>query len=273
MICPSARTLIVSLLITGLPIFAQAPAERVDAPMQFPALVWEDGVGVASSPWRCSPEDWTQVALAAGAVVGTALILDHPIQRALQRHDSASLHRWADNLAPIGNTYSFVIAGGLFAAGYLGQDGEAQAAGADALSSLIVATAVLVPFKYGFGRATPADGEGNSSFKPFSSQDSFPSGHTTWAFTAAAAITEHYTEPWVQVTAYGLATLVGLARLEQNQHWTSDVLAGAILGTTLGKLVTRLNQRKRFGQQGQYQFTIDPQLGMGYQGVRMALKF
>ena len=70
-----------------------------------------------------------------------------------------------------------------------------------------------------------------------------------------------------------LTAVVWEPRLEQNQHWTSDVLAGAILGTTLGKLVTRLNQRKRFGQQGQYQFTLDPQLGLGYQGVRMALKF
>ena len=282
------RTLFALCLAAGLPCLAagspaagspaagslgEAPASPVDAPLQLPLLVWEDGIGVASAPWRASDEDWTHVALGAAAVLGTALILDRPIQKSIQRQDNPSLHRWADHLAPIGNTYSFLVAGGLYAAGYFGKDGEMQAAGADTLSSLIVATVILVPLKYGFGRATPADGLGASAFKPLSSHDSFPSGHTTWAFAAASALTEHYSEPWMQATAYGLATLVGLARLEQNQHWASDVLAGALVGTTVGKLVPRLNQRKRFGQQAQYRFTLEPELGLGYQGVRMALVF
>lgn len=280
---PKVRTLFALCLAAGLPCLAagdpgpagpvQAPASPVDAPLQLPLLVWEDGIGVASAPWRASEEDWHHVALGAAAVLGTALLLDRPVQKALQRHDSPSLHRWADHLAPIGNTYSFLFAGGLYAAGYLGKDGEVQAAGADTLSSLLVATAVLVPLKYGFGRATPADDLGASSFKPFSSRDSFPSGHTAWAFAAAAAFTEHYSEPWVQAAAYGLAGLVGLSRLEQNQHWASDVLAGALVGTTVGKLVPHLNQRKRFGSQAKYRFTMEPQLGLGYQGVRMALVF
>ena len=289
----NVRTLLALCLAAGLPSLAAAspaassppadsqaagspaltPPSPVDAPLHLPLLAWEDGIGVASAPWRASSEDWEHVALGAAAVLGTALLLDRPIQKALQRHDSPSLHRWADHLAPIGNTYSFLFAGGLYAAGYLGKDGDLQAAGADTLSSLLVATAVLVPLKYGFGRATPADNLGDSSFKPFSSRDSFPSGHTTWAFAAASAFTEHYSEPWIQVTAYGLATVVGLARLEQNQHWASDVLAGALVGTTVGKLVPHLNQRKRFGQQGRFKFSMEPELGLGYQGVRMALVF
>jgi membrane-associated phospholipid phosphatase len=268
---------ILSMLGAGLlaasPVLGQAPAESVDAPSQLPLLVWEDATGAATAPWRCSSDDWTQVAIGAGAVLGTALLLDRPIQRSLQRHDSSSLHHLADHIAPIGNEYSFIVAAGFYAAGYLNHDSEAQAAGADAFSSLLVATVALVPLKYGFGRATPNDGLGSDSFKPLSSRDSFPSGHTTWAFTAAAAFTEHYSEPWVQVTAYGLAGLVGLARLEQNQHWTSDVVAGALLGTTIGKVVTRLNQHKRFGQHDQVRFSLEPELGMGYQGIRMALKF
>ena len=265
--------LLTTCLAAGPALTAQAPADRVDAPQQYPELVWEDAVGVASTPWRASQEDWTQFALGAAAVVGAAVVLDHPVQKALQRGDNASLHTWADHVAPLGNTYSFLIAAGFYGYGYWNRDNEAQAAGADAFSSLIVATAVLIPLKYGFGRATPAESTSNAEFKPLSSRDSFPSGHATWAFAAAASFTEHYTEPWAQVTAYGLATLVGMARLEQNQHWTSDVLAGALIGTTVGKLVTRLNQRKRFGARGQYQFELEPQLGLGYQGVRMALKF
>lgn len=38
-----------------------------------------------------------------------------------------------------------------------------------------------------------------------------------------------------------MATLVGLARIEQNVHWASDVMAGAIIGTAVGKTVVHLN--------------------------------
>ena len=74
---------------TGSP--AQAPVAAIDAPLQLPLLVWEDGIGVASAPWRASEEDWHHVAMGAAAVLGTALLLDRPIQKALQRHDSPSL--------------------------------------------------------------------------------------------------------------------------------------------------------------------------------------
>lgn len=265
--------LLPTCLACALPVLAQAPADKIDAPLAYPGLVWEDAVGVASAPWRASQEDWTQLALGAAAVLGTAILLDHPVQKALQRGDHASLHHLADHVAPIGNTYSFLFAAGCYGAGYVNRDNELQAAGADAFSSLIVATAVLIPLKVGFGRATPSESSGNADLKPLGSQDSFPSGHTTWAFAAASSFAEHYTEPWAQVTAYGLATLVGMARLEQNQHWTSDVVAGALIGTTVGKLVTQLNQAKRFGSRGQYRLELQPQLGLGYQGVRMALKF
>ena len=270
--CP-IPTLLIACLILGLPARAEAPADAVDAPLQLPGLIWEDALGVATSPWRCSPEDWGQFALGAAAVVGTALVLDHPVQKALQRGNTPALTRTANDLARFGNPYSFLIAGGFYATGYLMEDRELQAAGTDAIASLVVATAILVPLKYAFGRADPSEDLGNHSFKPLSSQDSFPSGHTTWAFTAAAAITEHYSEPWMQVTAYGLATLVGMARLEQNVHWTSDVLAGALIGTAVGKAVTGLNQKRRFGAHNQVHFTAEPQFGIGYQGLRMSLVF
>ena len=66
---------------------------------------------------------------------------------------------------------------------------------------------------------------------------------------------------------------MGLSRLEQNVHWSSDVLAGALIGTTLGKVVTRLNQKKRFGKTSQVRLNVEPILGLGYQGVRMSMIF
>ena len=74
---------------------------------------------------------------------------------------------------------------------------------------------------------------------------SMPSGHTTAAFAFAASVTDEVHEFWPKQTwwvatlTYGSATAVGFARISSNAHWTSDVVAGAGVGTLSGLLVSR----------------------------------
>jgi membrane-associated phospholipid phosphatase len=73
-------------------------------------------------------------------------------------------------------------------------------------------------------------------FKPFSTSDtfsSFPSGHTLVAFSVATVWADE--KPKERFAAYGLASLVGLARIYSNAHWPSDVFFGAILGVSQGR--------------------------------------
>jgi len=69
---------------------------------------------------------------------------------------------------------------------------------------------------------------------------SFPSGHTTSAFAAAAAATAEVGRHWpgrktlTGVVAYGTAGLVGISRMYNNKHWASDVVVGAAVGTFSG---------------------------------------
>jgi membrane-associated phospholipid phosphatase len=64
---------------------------------------------------------------------------------------------------------------------------------------------------------------------------SFPSGHATSAFAAAAAVGVFY--PRLRVPLYGLAALVGLSRIYLGVHYGLDVLAGAMLGVAIGLAV------------------------------------
>jgi len=60
-------------------------------------------------------------------------------------------------------------------------------------------------------------------------------------------------EPHGKVAAwigYPIATLVGLARIEQNVHWASDVLAGAALGHVIARAVVRRREGRAAARQG-----------------------
>ncbi|WP_428678957.1 phosphatase PAP2 family protein [Sphingopyxis sp.] len=76
-----------------------------------------------------------------------------------------------------------------------------------------------------------------------SDNKSFPSGHTSTSFAAAATLHNRY--GWeAGLPAYVVASFVGLSRVEAKKHRVGDVLVGAAIGTATGHLVTtRANDR------------------------------
>ncbi|TEW54694.1 phosphatase PAP2 family protein [Psychromonas sp. RZ22] len=63
-----------------------------------------------------------------------------------------------------------------------------------------------------------------------SDDNSFFSNHTASAFSAATTLNIRY--GWqTGLPAYGLATLVGIGRVQADKHYWSDVLTGAAIGS------------------------------------------
>ncbi len=68
--------------------------------------------------------------------------------------------------------------------------------------------------------------------------NSFPSRHTSWAFTASTILSNelYRYSPWWSLGAQAASTLVGAQRVATRRHYASDVLAGAALGVASTEL-------------------------------------
>lgn len=75
---------------------------------------------------------------------------------------------------------------------------------------------------------------------------SFPSGHTTTAFTLAAAIT--YLWPKTGIIMWPIALLIGISRIMIGAHYPSDVIGGVFVGIFSTLIVIRYFEQKSEGQ-------------------------
>ncbi len=76
-------------------------------------------------------------------------------------------------------------------------------------------------------------------------ENSFPSGHTTFAFTLAEILHQEYkNKPLIYISGYTIATAVGVMRLLNNRHWFTDVMVGAGIGMAATKLIYATHQYK-----------------------------
>ncbi|NML20101.1 phosphatase PAP2 family protein [Pseudoflavitalea sp. G-6-1-2] len=66
---------------------------------------------------------------------------------------------------------------------------------------------------------------------------SFPSGHTTTAFAAAAILACNSRKQIVAVLVFWMAVLVGYSRMYLGQHFLEDVLAGIITGIATAMII------------------------------------
>ena len=102
--------------------------------------------------------------------------------------------------------------------------------------------------------------------RPDQSDDlSFPSGHTSIAFTNAALLYYEYKDSnlWYASSGFLFATATGVLRIANNKHYTSDVLAGAGIGLASGLIVSYWNPFKSvtFGKKNKNTAFVYPQIG------------
>lgn len=203
------------------------------------ALLWSDTYTVLTAPARWDQQDWLYVGFSA-AGIGAAGALDRTVMDHVQAHRTAGEDRFFKQYQNFGSTWSFEVIGAFEVWGEAEGDATAKNAAMDALSASIIGPGLIgTSVKYAVGRVRPTTASRTFEFRPFSGNQSFPSGHAAQAFAVATAVAENYPSWWVQTLCYGGAGLVGYARIEQNAHYTSDVVAGALLGWSVAHAIVQ----------------------------------
>lgn len=167
--------------------------------------------------------------LAIGAVLTLAA---RPHDRRVQNEavDAPILEMGGIDLGDMyGNGFHLVAASiGTWGFGQLTNDAYTKETAGLLIKSLLLESAIVYGAKNVFGRNRPDN----------SDRLSFPSGHTAGAFTFSTVLARRY--GWkVGAVGYSLATMTAAARLEDNRHFLSDVIAGATVGIAVGQFVTR----------------------------------
>lgn len=249
------------------------PVRADDSAPSYPEIVVDDARHVLTSPLRWQGQDWQEMGLAALGIAGAVAAIDRPVRDEMRRH-APNDSRVMLEIERFGKEYSLVMLGGFYLAGVLEDDEKAKAVAGDGLSSIIIASGIIMPaIKYVTGRSRPRDNDGTAHLHWFSkgyptSNSSFPSGHATQAFALAAVFSNHYDETWVTWSSYTLASLVGVARSYHDAHFVSDILAGALIGTLVGKSVVAHNKQMRSGE-----VALLPEIRRGLVGVRLNMQF
>jgi membrane-associated phospholipid phosphatase len=179
---------------------------------------------------------------------------------------------WFQKQNPIGDEigYGMVVAGwfwhlvpasAMYLGGWYVNSHDVMGAGAAGLQAITMASIVTVALKFASGRRQPLkDGvhdfygpsghrrsDDPADFAPFNNnlgneslRFAWPSGHTSSTVAFVSAMAAYYPDKlWIKLIGYPASLFMALSMVDYDAHWTSDVIAGALIGHAIGWTVGR----------------------------------
>lgn len=227
-------------LLATQPLFAVNPGKAVVNEVKRYAT---DAAAIARAPLQWDEAMWRKVAIITAADAA-AFAADESIADAVQRNRGHASDQFAKTITPLGGGRALQLSGATLLLGLATHNPRLRDTGRDAIEASILAAGLITPaIKRVAGRSRPLQNEGAFAFDPLSANESFPSGHATNAFAVASVFAAH-SDGWVvPAIAYTLATGVAVSRVNDNVHFTSDVIAGAAIGTAVGRSIVARHRR------------------------------
>ncbi len=207
----------------------------------------DDTAKILASPVRWDQDDWL-TAGGVAAVTGLVYLIDEPFKdfwqddiRSNGTDEAASIFQsFGDTKWILPALPTFFAVGGVVRYGFdnVEEGGRIQETALLAAEAFIISAGITEGIKNLAGRERPNNADDHDIFEGLGGSKSFPSGHSTHAWALAAVVASEYQHsPIIQISAYSLAALTSLARINDNKHWASDVVFGGAIGYFVGKFV------------------------------------
>jgi membrane-associated phospholipid phosphatase len=207
----------------------------------------KDVVAIWASPFHASSRDWALTAASFGAF-GVSMLADQSISDWAIRNDSSTFFRSISAVRRGGKLFSgkYVIppVAAVYVIGIATKNQDLRDFVMGCMASWGAQSAVRKGIYQLVGRARPDTMSNDPQhWKVFSGgtwqMHSFPAGHFANAVACATYWNKRFRLGPAGLAAYALAGAVGVGRLADKAHWTSDTFIGGVLGYAVGKEVAR----------------------------------
>ena len=144
-----------------------------------------------------------------------------------------------------------------YAVGRLSHNATVTDVGAHLTESLVSTVVLEEVVRIALGRARPHESPDDAfNFSPFLGLKrfeyrSFPSLHAAVAFATAATLSEEmrlrhvHARKYLSPLLYAAATIPGFTRVYLDQHWSSDIVSGTVVGVLIGGAIVRYSHSRR----------------------------
>ncbi|OIP47575.1 MAG: hypothetical protein AUK46_04770 [Flavobacteriaceae bacterium CG2_30_31_66] len=251
-------------------------------------------------------DDWSKTGYYAAGILGL-IATDKITTNFWQKHIETNINYSLPNITPkfLENTnllwlkkmnafatYPII---GIYLGSLITNNEKGQFVGANALKAITYSTLITqVTLKSIFGRNRPenplntntkGDPFTNNNWDFFNSRQNtiilgdpkgtaLPSMHVTTYFALAKVLQMEYDNYWIP---YGLMTVVFFSDVKGHQHWFSDMVAGGIVGTLIGRSIVRSSWRARgildTTKKGRLSLNYIPQFSSEFTGLRIVGNF
>lgn len=140
--------------------------------------------------------------------------------------------------APISIATPFVV----FGVGWFLKNEKLKMDGLYIAASLAGSAVIATGLKYSVNRTRPFVKYPDIQQVIPVSSSSFPSGHTSIAFSTATSLSITFPKWYVIAPSYIWASLVAYSRMHLGEHYPSDVMAGIVIGAGSAYLCYRLQK-------------------------------
>lgn len=199
---------------------------------------------ILSSPAHAGGKDLRTAGFAA-AGAGVALLLDEPIHDWMHTDPliAKALGPFGESspVSIMGRTWFFLLplSVGMYGAGHAFGSDDLRDAGLGCATSNLTTTLTRASTSLLIGRLRPGVHRGAFEFELLAfgdwNQRSFPGGHASNIMSCASYFNHRFDLGAAGPALYALAAGVGLARIVDEAHWTSDSLTGMAYGYSVGR--------------------------------------